>query len=135
MLLYSYIFLQHLLIIHFFFITFLISFFFSLFYLFFLEFYEFRPNSIPKASSRGECCPSLIYSNLVLFLVDVKLGFFPIRMNLIINLLLIFSFFFVLSFQLGFMLLNSFWKFDFPPFMVLVIAILNDGNISYFIVS
>lgn len=43
--------------------------------------------------------------------------------------------FFFLSFQLGFMLLNSFWKFDFPPFMVLVIAILNDGNISYFIVS
>ncbi|ESW06475.1 hypothetical protein PHAVU_010G050900 [Phaseolus vulgaris] len=30
---------------------------------------------------------------------------------------------------LGFMLLNSFWKFDFPPFMVLVIAILNDGTI------
>lgn len=51
-------------------------FFFSLFYLFFLEFYEFRPNSIPKASSRGECCPSLIYSNLVLFLNDVGLEFF-----------------------------------------------------------
>ncbi|TKY68932.1 ATPase 11 [Spatholobus suberectus] len=30
---------------------------------------------------------------------------------------------------LGFMLLNSFWEFDFPPFMVLVIAILNDGTI------
>ncbi|XP_027333998.1 ATPase 11, plasma membrane-type-like isoform X2 [Abrus precatorius] len=30
---------------------------------------------------------------------------------------------------LGFMLLNSFWSFDFPPFMVLVIAILNDGTI------
>ncbi|KAJ1439518.1 P-type ATPase [Sesbania bispinosa] len=30
---------------------------------------------------------------------------------------------------LGFMLLNCFWKFDFPPFMVLVIAILNDGTI------
>nr|ASM90217.1 plasma membrane H+ ATPase 7 [Sesuvium portulacastrum] len=30
---------------------------------------------------------------------------------------------------LGFMLLNVFWKFDFPPFMVLVIAILNDGTI------
>jgi len=27
---------------------------------------EFRPNSIPKASSRGEDCPSLIYSNLSL---------------------------------------------------------------------
>ncbi|XP_058086177.1 plasma membrane ATPase 1-like isoform X3 [Magnolia sinica] len=30
---------------------------------------------------------------------------------------------------LGFMLLALFWKFDFPPFMVLVIAILNDGTI------
>lgn len=57
------------------------------------------------------------------------------RMNLITNLLLIFSFFFFFSFQLGFMLLNSFWKFDFPPFMVLVIAILNDGNINFFLVS
>ncbi|XP_027162876.1 plasma membrane ATPase 1-like [Coffea eugenioides] len=30
---------------------------------------------------------------------------------------------------LGFMLLTCIWKFDFPPFMVLVIAILNDGTI------
>lgn len=30
--------------------------------------------------------------------------------------------------QLGFMLLTVFWKFDFPPFMVLVIAVLNDGD-------
>jgi len=30
---------------------------------------------------------------------------------------------------LGFMLLNLFWRFDFPPFMVLVIAVLNDGTI------
>lgn len=30
---------------------------------------------------------------------------------------------------LGFMLLNVVYKFDFPPFMVLVIAILNDGTI------
>ncbi|GAV59768.1 hypothetical protein CFOL_v3_03299 [Cephalotus follicularis] len=28
---------------------------------------------------------------------------------------------------LGFMLLPLIWKFDFPPFMVLIIAILNDG--------
>ncbi|GAV72046.1 hypothetical protein CFOL_v3_15535 [Cephalotus follicularis] len=28
---------------------------------------------------------------------------------------------------LGFMLLALIWKFDFPPFMVLIIAILNDG--------
>ncbi|XP_057458361.1 ATPase 11, plasma membrane-type-like isoform X1 [Lotus japonicus] len=30
---------------------------------------------------------------------------------------------------LGFLLLQCFWKFDFPPFMVLIIAILNDGTI------
>ncbi|XP_015889470.3 plasma membrane ATPase 1 [Ziziphus jujuba] len=30
---------------------------------------------------------------------------------------------------LGFMLLTVFWEYDFPPFMVLVIAILNDGTI------
>ncbi|PWA44897.1 P-type ATPase [Artemisia annua] len=30
---------------------------------------------------------------------------------------------------LGFMLLALLWKFDFPPFMVLIIAILNDGTI------
>ncbi|KAI9072727.1 hypothetical protein K1719_045290 [Acacia pycnantha] len=30
---------------------------------------------------------------------------------------------------MGFMLLTCFWKFDFPPFMVLIIAILNDGTI------
>ncbi|KAL0301887.1 UNVERIFIED_CONTAM: Plasma membrane ATPase 3 [Sesamum radiatum] len=30
---------------------------------------------------------------------------------------------------LGFMMLALIWKFDFPPFMVLIIAILNDGTI------
>ncbi|XP_052208804.1 ATPase 11, plasma membrane-type-like [Diospyros lotus] len=30
---------------------------------------------------------------------------------------------------LGFLLLSAFWKFNFPPLMVLVIAILNDGTI------
>ncbi|KAI9397794.1 hypothetical protein POPTR_003G080500v4 [Populus trichocarpa] len=30
---------------------------------------------------------------------------------------------------MGFMLLAVFWKFDFPPFMVLIIAVLNDGTI------
>ncbi|CAN1748371.1 ATPase 7, plasma membrane-type, partial [Linum perenne] len=30
---------------------------------------------------------------------------------------------------MGFMLLTVFWEFDFPPFMVLIIAILNDGTI------
>lgn len=30
---------------------------------------------------------------------------------------------------MGFMLLALIWKFDFPPFMVLIIAILNDGTI------
>lgn len=36
-------------------------------------------------------------------------------------------FFYALVLQMGFMLLCVFWEFDFPPFMVLVIAILNDG--------
>jgi hypothetical protein len=31
--------------------------------------------------------------------------------------------------QLGFMLIALIWKFDFSPFMVLIIAILNDGNL------
>lgn len=30
--------------------------------------------------------------------------------------------------QLGFLLLACLWRFDFPPMLVLVIAILNDGN-------
>lgn len=38
---------------------------------------------------------------------------------------------FVMTKQLGFMLLTAFWKFNFPPFMVLVIAILNDGKGSH----
>jgi hypothetical protein len=29
--------------------------------------------------------------------------------------------------QLGFLLIALIWKFDFAPFMVLIIAILNDG--------
>jgi len=40
---------------------------------------EFESNSTPKASSRGEGCPSLIYSNLALFIADARLGFFPIH--------------------------------------------------------
>jgi len=31
--------------------------------------------------------------------------------------------------QLGFTLLALIWEYDFPPFMVLIIAILNDGNL------
>jgi H+-transporting ATPase len=33
------------------------------------------------------------------------------------------------GFQLGFLLLALIWRFDFSPFMVLIIAILNDGTI------
>jgi len=40
-----------------------------------------KPNSAPKASSRGESCLSFIYSNVTLFLVDVGLGFFPTILN------------------------------------------------------
>ncbi|KAF9667778.1 hypothetical protein SADUNF_Sadunf15G0058900 [Salix dunnii] len=35
----------------------------------------------------------------------------------------------IIRIVLGFMLLALIWKFDFPPFMVLIIAILNDGTI------
>ena len=38
----------------------------------------FWPNSTPKASSKGEGCPSLMYFNLTLSLADVGFGFFPI---------------------------------------------------------
>lgn len=37
--------------------------------------------------------------------------------------------------QLGFTLLALIWEFDFPPFMVLIIAILNDGTPLYHQVS
>lgn len=30
--------------------------------------------------------------------------------------------------QLGFTLLNVFWQYSFPPFMILIIAVLNDGK-------
>ncbi|KAI8019712.1 ATPase 11, plasma membrane-type [Camellia lanceoleosa] len=33
--------------------------------------------------------------------------------------------------ELGFMLLTLIWRFDFPPFMVLIIAILNDGILLF----
>ena len=33
--------------------------------------------------------------------------------------------------QLGFLLIALIWKFDFSPFMILVIAILNDGKVAY----
>lgn len=34
-----------------------------------------------------------------------------------------------LLFQLGFLLVTLIWKFDFSPFMTLIIAILNDGTV------
>ena len=37
--------------------------------------------------------------------------------------------------QLGFMLIALIWKFDFSPFMVLIIAILNDGDHSHLLKS
>ena len=33
--------------------------------------------------------------------------------------------------QFGFMFIALIWKFDFAPFMVLIIAILNDGKILF----
>ena len=34
--------------------------------------------------------------------------------------------------QFGFMFIALIWKFDFSPFMVLIIAILNDGKANAF---
>lgn len=36
--------------------------------------------------------------------------------------------------QFGFMLIALIWKFDFSPFMVLIIAILNDGELVSIVV-
>ena len=33
--------------------------------------------------------------------------------------------------QFGFMFIALIWKFDFAPFMVLIIAILNDGKMIF----
>jgi len=35
--------------------------------------------------------------------------------------------------QFGFMFIALIWKFDFSPFMVLIIAILNDGKILIYL--
>jgi hypothetical protein len=36
---------------------------------------------------------------------------------------------FIFLMQFGFMFIALIWKFDFSPFMVLIIAILNDGKV------
>lgn len=46
---------------------------------------------------------------------------------IVVTLLSLIVLVFVLIWQLGFMLLALIWEFDFLPFMVLIIAILNDG--------
>ena len=40
------------------------------------------------------------------------------------------KFLFTVNVQLGFLLIALIWKFDFSPFMILVIAILNDGKFA-----
>lgn len=40
---------------------------------------DFKFNSTSKINSMSDGCPSLIYFNLILFIVDVKLGFFLIH--------------------------------------------------------
>lgn len=42
-------------------------------------------------------------------------------------------FIFICFWQFGFMFIALIWKFDFAPFMVLIIAILNDGKIVFVI--
>lgn len=55
------------------------------------------------------------------------LNFVDINISIIISLFIKW-FFGWLFLQLGFTLLTLIWEFDFPPFMVLIIAILNDGK-------
>lgn len=43
--------------------------------------YKFKPNSILKPSSKNENCSSIIYSNLVLFLINMALKFFPTELS------------------------------------------------------
>jgi len=50
--------------------------------------------------------------------------------NLLETSVLIMSFYLFFLWQFGFMFIALIWKFDFAPFMVLIIAILNDGEIS-----
>ena len=50
-------------------------------------------------------------------------------MNILSNNLYVYGLSLYLFLQFGFMLIALIWKFDFSPFMVLIIAILNDGTI------
>ncbi|KAG2669191.1 hypothetical protein I3760_14G022900 [Carya illinoinensis] len=47
-----------------------------------------------------------------------------------LSLLLIYAVSITIRIVLGFLVLNIIWNFNFPPFMVLVIAVLNDGTIT-----
>lgn len=59
-----------------------------------------------------------------MFIQTRSIDFYPIC---IMNLLLEEFLLFVVDKQFGFLLIALIWKFDFSPFMVLIIAILNDG--------
>lgn len=47
----------------------------------------------------------------------------------VLFLFLIYFVLFVVIWQFGFMFIALIWKYDFAPFMVLIIAILNDGEL------
>jgi hypothetical protein len=103
---------------------------------------------------------SFLYCLLVTFIADAHITFrlispFPfvlhqiyavsITIRIVVSVTLQFSFGFSLKIkvlflqfnitlilQLGFLLIALIWKFDFAPFMVLIIAVLNDGMYSSF---
>ncbi|KAG6677384.1 hypothetical protein I3842_14G023600 [Carya illinoinensis] len=52
------------------------------------------------------------------------------KKNTRLSLLLIYAVSITIRIVLGFLVLNIIWNFNFPPFMVLVIAVLNDGTIT-----
>ncbi|XP_028114981.1 plasma membrane ATPase 1-like [Camellia sinensis] len=66
-----------------------------------------------------------------IFVSQLLLGLFKLLILFISWVLLvqIYAVSITIRIVLGFMLLALIWKFDFPPFMVLIIAILNDGTI------
>ncbi|CAD6265800.1 unnamed protein product [Miscanthus lutarioriparius] len=75
-------------------------------------------NMYPSSALLGQCKDEAIASIPIDDLIEKADGFagvFPVSITIRI--------------VLGFMLIALIWKFDFSPFMILVIAILNDGTI------
>ncbi|KAI8023492.1 Plasma membrane ATPase 1 [Camellia lanceoleosa] len=68
--------------------------------------------------------PALLFKHVIISAVLTSRAIFQRMKNYTIYAVSI-----TICIVLGFMLLALIWRFDFPPFMVLIIAILNDGTI------